>query len=366
MSNPQDKALALPAEIEPLPPPDLPAVRPKADVAEQRKEAVGDLLAAAYSRASTLKLTKQELEALAAPFPDEAVRRGAGGDRELLYLPHGHVRARLNQVLGTEWANVQRRIWQQDGCIYADCVLLVRGCYVWESIGAARWVPSNARLNYSDAVESAQSEALRRSAGKSPLGVGGQLWQPDYCDGWKAREIDRLRNPRAAKPAPTQPTPAPAELEPHSITGTVASIEDLVSQSGKPYKRVMLEGDPRSFSTFHKLEGVEVGTEITCTVKSQQKGERTYWMLDGWAFIQPDGDAGHATPEPAKETALAKLDKLVLDAGFTLAELQAWGKETGNIEGDTGPTEAEAARICRAQRGLLAQLTAWRSQEGQI
>jgi hypothetical protein len=165
--------------------------------AQARIEAVASVLHAAYSKASTLTLSADEIKRLAAAFPDEAFRSGAGGKDNLIYIQHAFLRQRLCEVIGIgQWSLVQRSRWteefmttgktpQQAIRVYVDAVLLVRGCYVSEAIGDMVYYPKNEATNFGDAAEGAESAALRRCA--KHLGVGLQQWDKNFCDGWLQR-----------------------------------------------------------------------------------------------------------------------------------------------------------------------------------
>lgn len=182
---------------------ELPATTP----AQARVEAVGATLARAYERASTLELTKEESDALTAPFPDEAFRPGADGKEELLYIEHATLRERLNAVLGVgRWSLITRRTWAEEYVtrknepatrIYVEAVLVVRGCFAAEAIGDMTYYPKNASQNYGDAVEGAKSAALRRCA--KELGIGLQVWHKDFCEGWMRRKLEAEEAGREAK-----------------------------------------------------------------------------------------------------------------------------------------------------------------------
>lgn len=171
---------------------------------EARNRAVAELLSPAYARASTLELTDAESKGLAAPFPDEAFRLGAGGNPDLLYIEHAYLRERLNNVLGIGAAvPVRRREWSEKFSyeffdkykkqkvtkeavrVYVDSVLLVRGCVVGEAVGDATYYLSNDASNFSDALESAKSNAFRRCC--KEFGVGLQVWKKGFVEGWKHR-----------------------------------------------------------------------------------------------------------------------------------------------------------------------------------
>jgi hypothetical protein len=193
-----------------------------------------------------LTLTKEEAEALAADFPDEAFRLGAGGNPDLLYIEHAYLRERLNQVLGVgsavplrrrEWAEKYTYInkYKQEAeavRVYVDLVLLVRGAVVGEAIGDATYYLDNAATNYSDALESAKSNAMRRCC--KEFGVGLQAWKKGWGEGWKQRSRGNaasaanppaqtpIRPPQerpATPPPPSTPVPPPAKAQ---ATGRLA------------------------------------------------------------------------------------------------------------------------------------------------
>jgi hypothetical protein len=159
---------------------------------EDRSIAVSKLLAKAYEKASELVLTKEETKALKAKFDDDCVRAGAGGDSRLLYISHIHVSDRLNDVLGIgQWALVKRSIRLECGktakgvevvSIYFEGVMLIRGSFVAEAIGTAEYYPSNPKMDYGSAIESAMSDCLSR-CGKR-LSIGSQVWDKTYCEKW--------------------------------------------------------------------------------------------------------------------------------------------------------------------------------------
>lgn len=172
---------------------------------DSRAESIAKSLDAAYQNASKLELRGNEAELLAANFPDEAFTLGAGGNKSLLYIEHAYLRQRLNDVLGVGAATTVRRRewtepyeywktidnhkdggeWRKAANVYVDLVLVVRGCFVSEAIGEAVYYFSNDDGCYSDALESAESNAFRRCCKK--FGVGLQAWMKGWSDEWKRR-----------------------------------------------------------------------------------------------------------------------------------------------------------------------------------
>lgn len=179
---------------------------------DHRTDAVAHLLASAYDKASTLQLSKEEAQALAEDFPDDAFRLGAGGKPDLLYIEHAFLRERMNLVLGVGAAvPVVRRVWNEEYeytdkykkkqtavRIYVESVLLVRGCVVGEAIGDGVYYKSNGANTYSDAIESAKSNALRRCC--KEFGVGLQVWKKGFVEGWKHRNSGRPQQQPQQRP----------------------------------------------------------------------------------------------------------------------------------------------------------------------
>lgn len=227
-----------------------PAGSPPVVNAEQAKvAAIADLTKSAYSRASELKLTPDEIKGLEEDFGDDAFKPGAAGKENLIYIEHAFLRERFNKVFGHgQWAIVPRSRWKEDFTIpakpargnyaaqpakqatrvYVEAMLLVRGCFVAEAVGDMVYYPNNESQNYGDAVEGAKTAALRRCA--KELGVGLQAWKKDWCQGW----WDRNPNGRAGQgasgaprgsqrstpPPATQPAP-PSAPKPASTTQEV-------------------------------------------------------------------------------------------------------------------------------------------------
>lgn len=213
---------------------------------EHRSESIAHALDAAYQNASSLKLSEKEAQELSEDFPDEAFRLGAGGDPDLIYIEHAYLRQRLNKVLGVgasvpirrrEWkeefqyyASTQQK-WLPAVRVYVDLVLVVRGCLVSEAIGDAVYYPHNPKTNYSDALESAKSNAFRRCS--KEFGVGLQAWMKGWSDGWKERNGANRKTTSPAPQATRQPQqtqqrqqsdkPAPA-VEPGRLTGRLTGV----------------------------------------------------------------------------------------------------------------------------------------------
>lgn len=213
------------------------------DPMEAKNKAISDLTASCYQKASQLQLTKDEVAMLAADFPDEAFQPGAAGKENLIYIEHAALRERLDQVIGMgQWCVVpvrrweekfvyQKEIWKNNqrtgqmqdvtgSHVYVDGIMLIRGAFVASAIGEMTYYPDNHVQNYGDAVEGAETAALRRCCKR--LGIGLQAWRKDWCaDWWQRRKAPRKQAPpTTSQPPPTTATPPATGTAPKS-TGTL-------------------------------------------------------------------------------------------------------------------------------------------------
>lgn len=269
------------------------------DAAQARVDSVARVIDAAYQRASMLELTDAESKALLAPFPDSAIQPGAKGKENLLYVEHASIRGRMFEVFGPgRWSLIPRRMWTEEAGtavrVYADCVLIVRGCYVGEAIGAGNYHRNNVQMDYSDAAEAAQSEALRRIGGKY-LGIGLQLWNKAYTDEWKQRR----KGIKPAESYPDEPTPAPHAVSDSYKEGYQAGKKAPSPQAEpkaqpKPDAKIMAEweqwlaSDPNCADVNAKLPEM-----------SAESGMDPWTRAAIWQRIKAGADAAGWTFSPA-------------------------------------------------------------------
>jgi hypothetical protein len=170
-----------------------------------------------------------------------------------------------------QWAIIPRNRWaeafmtkgydnkppQEGSRVYVEAMLVVRGCFVGEAVGAMEYYPSNAAQNYGDAVEGAKTAAFRRCA--KEFGVGLQAWKKDWCESWWQRKRAAQRGPQRAA-APPVPPPARAAAPPAAPKAATAAhlakmIENLKAGVGQP-NRVVVE------EYFEKIEQLIPGEEL--------------------------------------------------------------------------------------------------------
>jgi hypothetical protein len=170
------------AKVNP-PPESTLAVGSPPDAKELRTGHIGKLLGLAYEGASTLKLNKQEQKELRADFPDESVEiRPHDG---IIYISHMALRERLWDVFGpTNVAEIcrERFIRSDTNEVAVDLVLMIRGVFIAEGVGTAKYYPNNPKASFGDTIEAAWSDAVRRCCKK--FGVGTQVWRPQYVRDW--------------------------------------------------------------------------------------------------------------------------------------------------------------------------------------
>jgi hypothetical protein len=224
-----------------------------------RADAVSALTMSAYSRASTLMLTPEEVKLLQADFPDEAFRKGASGKDTLIYIEHPHLRNRLNETFGPgQWAVIPRHRWTEDFTtsknvpgvkVYVEAMLLIRGCFVAEAVGDMDFWPKNESTNFGDAVEGAKTAALRRCA--KELGIGLQSWNKSWCEGWWKR------NPTGR----AQPNEGGLDFGSFVTPDQVGQINDLIKQ---------IEGGPDFFRRFMEWVKSWSGTDNLAEIRVAQ------------------------------------------------------------------------------------------------
>ncbi len=158
----------------------------KNESSDTRAAEITAALTPAYKNASKFKITKAEAKQLTKPFPDHVIEiRSNDG---AIFLPHIFLSQRLNEVFGPgAWALVCREHYHDTEArmIYAEHVLLIRGCAVGEAVGEHSFSALEGE-KYGDGLESTAAEALRRICGKR-LSCGNQLWQSDFCEKWQKK-----------------------------------------------------------------------------------------------------------------------------------------------------------------------------------
>lgn len=301
--------------------------------AQARVESVAAALDAAYKNASNLKLTPEEAKALEEDFPDEAFRRGAGGDDRLIYIEHAYLRQRLNKVLGIGAATpIRRREWaeeftywkdnvQKKGVrVYVDLALLVRGCLVGEAIGDAIYYPDNAKTTYSDALESAKSNAFRRCC--KELGVGLQAWMKGWCEGWEQRNGRNASRTRQEPRTTSRPHPPQQNAPQANVEGKKAASSDVLPKAATELTREWA------------LRGL---CEIYTTAEVN-----AYFAHRGWMQVN---DALENWPLEHVPTSKEALNKLAAEIGKWLEPQQA------SDEGDGLPQDIASVVISVPRKG---------------
>lgn len=148
---------------------------------------------------STVPLKDAEIAALTAPVDEvnEVEIRPDG----IIYMPEICIRLRLDKALKPgQWALKAESApgWDKDAneAMY-DGSLWVKGKYVARAVGGCRWQPSNMQMSKTDALEGARSDCLRRCC--KDLGIGRELWSPEFVRRWKATYTEQYHDSRTGK-----------------------------------------------------------------------------------------------------------------------------------------------------------------------
>lgn len=154
-----------------------------------------------YGTASSLKITERESGILAAPVNVEAEAEVRPDG--LVFMPQVFYRRRLNQAFGPgQWALMPVSDWRRDGNhLYREYALIVRGCFVAESMGEAEYQETNDNMTWGDATEAVKSDALKRCC--KDLGIGSECWDRRFTDSFLVNHCVRVhrskqKNPRYA------------------------------------------------------------------------------------------------------------------------------------------------------------------------
>lgn len=150
-----------------------------------------------YEGASELKLTDEELDSLReyADADDDIVDIRPDG---LIYVQHIHYRRALTALFGTEWALLPGSGLASPPLkmtVYQRWVLIVRGKFIGEAVGAATYFEDDKWSDKSFATEGAVSEAVRRICAKSALGIFSNVWDRKFARDWKRRNAIQVWAP---------------------------------------------------------------------------------------------------------------------------------------------------------------------------
>lgn len=148
-------------------------------------EVVKNELVQNYSSASSLKLTSDESEKIAADFDDDLIEIRPDG---YIYLPQVYYRKRLNTVVGVgQWGLVVKATYQETKAgkakFFLNGFLVIRGCYIGEAVGEAELHEDNGSQSNASVWESAKSDCITRCC--KDLGIGSQVYEPKFIREWQ-------------------------------------------------------------------------------------------------------------------------------------------------------------------------------------
>lgn len=152
----------------------------QAPAVRQNNEAANNAQIAAlavYAGAGTIELAPNAAMKMTRPI--EAMEELDVKPTGEIYMSHTHVRRRLNEAFGiARWALVPINnpiIHEHNGGkrVMREFRLMVNGAFVAQSMGAMIYYP-NDNTGMDDALEGAESDALKRCAKK--LGIGEECW----------------------------------------------------------------------------------------------------------------------------------------------------------------------------------------------
>lgn len=173
----------VPATIEhPAPPADF--VFPETDLA-------GGTIA------GTMVLSQAAQKVLRGDIPDELLEILPSGE---VYAPQTLYRQILLDVFGPGgWGlRALNQPTVQNNAVIQQFALVVGGRVIAEAWGECDYQPSNKRMGYTDAIEGAKSEALKRCC--KDLGIAAKCWDPGFCEEWREKYAVKTRHKDENRP----------------------------------------------------------------------------------------------------------------------------------------------------------------------
>jgi hypothetical protein len=210
----------------------------------------GEEIRAMIPSAGTLKLTKEQEDALYAPVQDSDVYIKTDG---LIYLSWIKYAGRLTKAFGgTGWTMLPQGMPKgHNNMIIWGFHLVINGIYCGFAIGEQQYF-SNGRMTYGEACEGAKSNALMRLC--KALGIGLELWDKMFIDRWLNAYADKVWNeqdrkykwslkPNAFGNTPANlNTPKSVSQSQTSSTANTKNANDATKKPAPPVKETPAKG----------------------------------------------------------------------------------------------------------------------------
>ena len=196
----------------------------------ERKSFTDQLGLAELVKASgKLKLTDHQKEVLYADFEDNLVEIKSDG---IIFLPWVFYSQRLFAAFGMEWALVPLDNPVIKGNVVAvHYGLVIKGAFIADAWGDTKYWESNPMMTYTDCIEGAKSDCLRRLC--KAMGIGLKLWEPEYIRSWKDKYAESYQVGGKVKWRKRKEAPKTGERG--AVSQTATSTTGTVSQ-GPPCK----------------------------------------------------------------------------------------------------------------------------------
>jgi Mitochondrial genome maintenance MGM101 len=270
-----------------------------------------------------ITLTREEREVL--DREPEAHRMAVRPDPQrdgsaVIYLPHEWYRDRLRSALGFGAFGLKTlKVWTEPApeqhdpdtmLVYVWGALFVKGSFVADSIGTAKYRPSNRQQDYSDSFKSAKSNCFVRCC--SDAGLGTEPWSPSYREKFIREHCVKVLVKVDGKPQPRWrlKDSLPFENEMSSSNADSRRIDPALNPEAS--RRVDGAG---SISD----DGAEKGKTDTAR-SSVSTGNRPPAEQSDDISLDLNTEAGKATPEQ-----IARWEEL--KQGLNDAAIAAWLKQ---------------------------------------
>lgn len=144
------------------------------------------------ARAGEVPLPPLVCMVLGEPIEDKMVSIKPTG---VIYVGHNFYRDRLDKAFGVGgWVHVPLAPIKREGNEVAYYGMLkAHGQYIGDAVGSMEWKQGNSEMTYSDCIEGAKSESLKRCCKMLPM--FRELWDPNYQAHFKSTYCEYVAMP---------------------------------------------------------------------------------------------------------------------------------------------------------------------------
>ena len=249
---------------------------------------------AAYQGIGTTVVNEQQQAILLREPTDDEIDILVSGE---IYMSHVHVRSRLTHAFGPGGWGMRpvTREREEANAIEQMWALYARGAFLASAWGSSQWNRTNQRMNRTDALEAAKSNALTRCA--KDLSIGAQCWEARWANAWRERMCVKVW-------VEGQRVPVWRRRDARPLRGETGIAEDRQQQ-----QNVVTRTGPRNPLRPLPEDGARTGQEAPGLAQGAPEGAQASPEAPRPAYREPAPRAASpavATPEPEAPAAASE------------------------------------------------------------